>query len=158
VRPAKGDTRSDTRIAAEDYLPTFGSLRTRRTRMRFERWMTPQNKMVILTVDRQFKERAYILNETSGTWDGGIWYSNDGYLPPPPQTRWPLDTDAAWDWPPWDRAADNFDRCGFCRAIIDVTEDECRYCGWCFDCGEMPEGCYCYTPAALDPRFDRASH
>jgi hypothetical protein len=154
VRPARGDTRSDTRIAAEDYLPEFGSLRTRRSRMRFERWMTPHNKMVILTVDPRFKERAYILNETSGTWDGRIWYSNDGYLPPPPQASWPLDGDTSWNLPRA-RAADDLDRCGMCRAVIDVTEDECRYCGRCFDCGELPEDCGCYTPAVLDSRFAR---
>lgn len=72
VRPAKGDPRSDTRIAAEQFLPTFGSLRSRRTRTRLERWLTPNNKIVILTLDRRFAQRAYILNEASGNL--GRWH------------------------------------------------------------------------------------
>jgi len=152
VQPAKSDPRSDTRIAAEDFLPAFGSLRSRRTRRRFERWMTPHNKMVILTVDRRFKQRAYILNETEGTWDGDIWYSNDGYLPLPP-SRWTQLDDPRSDWPRWDRLDLILDRCGFCDTIIDPTDNECRYCGWCLDCGEMPEDCLCYTPAAPDKRI-----
>ncbi len=51
VQPAKGDPRSDTRIAAEEFLPALGSLRVRRNRLRLERWMTRHNKMVILTVN-----------------------------------------------------------------------------------------------------------
>jgi glutamine amidotransferase len=155
VQPAKGDPRSDTRIAAEDFLPVFGSLRARRTRLRFERWMTPHNKVVILTVDRRFKQRAYILNEQSGIWAGEIWYSNDGYLPLS-RTRWALPNDSLWDWPPSDRLDRKLDHCWFCRAIIDVTDNQCPYCGWCLDCGEMPEDCFCYTPAALDKRIGTA--
>jgi hypothetical protein len=151
VRPAKGDPRSDTRITAEDFLPTFGSLRTRGNRARFERWMTARNKMVLLTVDRRFTKRAYILNEPSGIWDGGIWYSNDGYLPGA-EASWPLD-ERLWGWPPFEPGPDQLYRCSFCHAVIDVTEDACRYCGWCVCCDELPDDCYCYTPAALDARF-----
>lgn len=81
VHPTKHDPRSDTRIAADDFIPSLGSLRHRRIRKHLERWMTTANKMVILSIDRKFRENAYILNEKQGTWDGGIWYSNDGYLP-----------------------------------------------------------------------------
>jgi glutamine amidotransferase len=153
VRPAKSDPRSDTRITAEDFLPTFGSLRTRRNRARFEQWMTPHNKMVLLTVDRRFTRRAYILNETSGIWDCGIWYSNNGYLSDA-EALWPLDG-ASRDWPPFEPGPDQLYRCWICRGVIDVTEDACRSCGWCLDCGEMPYGCSCYrfTPAALDARI-----
>lgn len=151
VRPMKGDPRSDTRIAAEEFLPAFGSLRTRRNRRRLERWMTPSNKMAVLTVDRRFTQRAYLLNEASGIWDGGIWYSNDGYLSDV-EASWPAD-DRLWDWPPFEPGPDRRYRCSCCGAVIDVTEDACRNCGWCFDCGEMPDDCCCYTPAALDARF-----
>jgi hypothetical protein len=155
ARPAKGDPRSDTRITAEEFLPLFGPLRTRRARLAFQRWMTPRNKVVILTVDRRFKQRAYILNERSGIWDGGIWYSNDGYLPLPPD-HWALANDSRWDWSPPDRPGHVLDWCGYCRAIIDLADDQCRCCGWCRDCGEMPEDCLCYTPAALDRRTGAA--
>jgi hypothetical protein len=159
VQPAKADPRCDTRIAAEDFLPLLGPLRARRTRLRLQRWMTPHNKIVILTVDRRFKDRAYILNEESGIWDGGIWYSNDGYLPPRPG-RWALTNQPGWHWPP-ERTWDQFDqpddldragyaRCGFCYATIDTLDDACHYCGWCLDCGDMPENCQCFTRAGLD--------
>jgi glutamine amidotransferase len=152
VRPGKGDRRSDTRIAAEDFLPAFGPLRLRRTRLRLERWMTPHNKMVILTVDRRFKQQSYILNERSGTWDGGIWYSNDGYLPAPPR-RWPQTQPSPWDAtsrrPPRPIAS----RCECCGFILDPSDEACPDCGWCLECGEMPADCWCYPPA-LDSRFD----
>ena len=153
VQPATGDPRSDTRIAAEDFLPTFGSLTLRRTRLQVERWMTRHNKMVILTVDRRFKQRAYILNETSGIWDGDIWYSNDGYLPPPPRQRWRRP--ARRPWPLWDRLEPTSNQCGLCGAVIDLTRAQCPYCCWCLDCGEMPEDCSCWPPAVPGRRIGR---
>lgn len=89
VQPAKTDPRSDTRIAAEEFIPAFGSVRSRRTRLALQRWMTPQNKVAILTVDRRFKQRAYLLNEKSGIWNSGIWYSNDSYCLSRRADGWP---------------------------------------------------------------------
>ena len=151
VRPGRGDRRSDTRIAAEDFVPAFGPLRLRRTRLRLERWMTPHNKMVILTVDRRFKQQSYILNEKSGLWDGGIWYSNDGYLPEPPRRR-PHTQPSPWDTTSCTERRPTASRCGCCGFILDSLDDACPDCGWCLDCGEMPADCWCYTPA-LDSRF-----
>lgn len=79
VWPSKKDKRSDTRIAAEDFIPRLGLLWTRRTRIAIEKWMGAGNKMVVLTVNRRYKQQAFILNEAAGIWDGGVWYSNDGY-------------------------------------------------------------------------------
>jgi hypothetical protein len=172
VQPARKDPRSDTRIAAEQFIPAFGNLRTRRTRLALQRWMTKDNKMVILTIDRRFKQRSYLLNEQSGTWDGGIWYSNDGYLPMPANqssAAWPAPDeswdeswddswDESWDGPEGDTAHGatprrwrwpSPDQCGNCAAAIGLAAN-CRHCGWCADCGEMPERCFCYAPAALD--------
>lgn len=155
VQPAKGDPRSDTRIAAETFLPAFGSLRLRRTRLRVERWMTPANKIVILTVDRRFRDRAYILNEQEGIWDGGIWYSNDGYRPYLRPHRLGA-ADSLWVWPSGRYADWTLDRCEVCRADIDVAETVCPYCGGCPYCGEWPDDCACHTPAALDHRLSAA--
>jgi hypothetical protein len=152
AQPGKGDPRSDTRIAAETFLPAFGSLRLRRTRLRVERWMTPANKIVILTVDRRFRDRAYILNEQEGIWVGGIWYSNDGYRPYLPH-RLRADTPSLWGWTPAEGSDWAFDRCGVCQAVIDVTEEECPYCGGCPICGDWPDVCACHPPAALDHRL-----
>lgn len=152
VQPQEKDPRSDTRITAEQFLPAFGSLRSRQARLRFQRWMRPHNKIVILTVDRRFKQRAYILNERSGIWENNIWYSNDGYQPPPPG-RWEPSAHPRWDWLAQGRLRRPLDRCGYCGAILDLADSECRYCGWCADCGELPEQCFCYAPAALDKKI-----
>jgi len=152
VQPGKGDTRSDTRIAAEDYLPRVGSLRSRRVRLKVQTWMTRYNKMVILTVDRRYREQAYVLNEDCGIWHDGIWYSNDSYLPPGPSVRWHWgdDHDDTADWVPLDQFGSARDRCPFCRTVISLTEADCRACGWCLDCGEPFADCTCYQPAAPD--------
>jgi hypothetical protein len=141
VQPVKGDARSDTRIAAEDFLPRFGSLRTRRARARFENWMTPYNKIVILTVDRRFKDRAYILNERAGTWDGGIWYSNSGYQPVAGGG-----SSLAFSRFEYEYA------CPECSSLLDAFDQDCAECGWCADCCEMPEFCQCYLPAEIGAR------
>lgn len=82
AQPVKGESRSDTRIFAEDILwHRYPALDSQRTRRRLESWLGPGNKLVILTTDAQFKANAYIFNENQGTWVDGIWYSNSGYLP-----------------------------------------------------------------------------
>ena len=152
LRPSKGDPRSDTRLVAESYIPrAYRNLRGRRARLRFQRWMGRYNKVVILTVDNRFRDRAYILNEDQGIWSEGSWYSNDGYLPYTLSSR----VNPAW----WREYAEAYDEstvigkveeiegpCGLCRVWIDFSLTECPYCGWCTDCRENPEDCQCYAP------------
>ena len=69
--------RSDTAVFVEDYLPELG-----------ECWMdSPKlfdlvseycsgSKLVGLTGNPKAKSRAYIVNESSGFWSSGVWYSN----------------------------------------------------------------------------------
>lgn len=125
VHPGKGDRRSDTRIAAEDFIPRFGPLRRRKVRAGLERWMSPANKMVILTVDPKFQERAYILNEEAGIWDGGIWYSNDWYRP------WKYST----------RHLNHFASYYAATSRDGTLIDEETHC---LDCMERYEDCLCY--------------
>ncbi|MFD2422674.1 hypothetical protein [Amycolatopsis pigmentata] len=131
VQPAKGDTRCDTRIAAEDFLPgsPFGSLGSRRNRERLARWLGPSNKLVVLTIDPRYRRNAYILNEESGIWDGGVWYSNSDYREP--------FIDSLDDY--W---------CFECHTFeVDPVTGMCTECGACRDCGERPGHCFCYQPA-----------
>ncbi len=80
VRPKKGDGRSDTRIVADDFIPEkVGELTADLNRLYLEKWITPANKMVILSANPYMPEQAYILNEDEGIWSGGAWYSNDGF-------------------------------------------------------------------------------
>lgn len=158
LRPSKGDPRSDTRIVAEQHIPrAYGTLRRRRARLAFERWLGSWNKVVILTVDPRYRDHAFILNEDEGIWDGGTWYSNSMYQDWRVRTKVPpawLDDD---DWT-MDviRTADGnvaTGHCWACQAPVDYSLGECPLCGICFDCGEKPERCLCYVPSRrLDHR------
>jgi hypothetical protein len=148
VQPSRKDPRSDTRILAEDFLPAFGSMRARRNRIRLQKWMTPANKIVILTVDRRFTKQAYLLNEDAGIWDSGIWYSNSGYL----EDRWYGRLDdrwygrgSGWTWGQTDEGWDSR-RCMFCGSTRDRLDGQCTTCGGCADCGEEWGDCQCYIP------------
>lgn len=125
VHPQPGDSRSDTRIAAEDFLPNrpFGSLDSWVGRGRLERWLGA-DKMVILTVDPAYKHPAYIFNEHRGHWIDGSWYSNASYLP----YQWPADIDVC-------------DNCG--EPDTDSTGPHCPGCGFCTDCWRPYPHCCC---------------
>jgi glutamine amidotransferase len=157
IRPRPGDPRSDTRIVAEDHIPkAFGTLRRRRARLAFQRWLTSWNKVVILTVDRRYREHAFILNESQGKWVNGIWYSNDGYLP---FGGIGYSVSKGHNW--WDDAPkphviggkstdlDKTCECWVCGRTSPYYLDECPHCGVCFDCGESPRYCQCYVPAKV---------
>lgn len=78
VRPAKGDKRSDTRIVAEVAASGF-KLVTEVGRRMFGEWMGSSNKVVILTVDPDYDQYGYIVNEHCGDWHDGVWYSNGSF-------------------------------------------------------------------------------
>jgi hypothetical protein len=157
LRPKKDDPRSDTRLVAERWIPTaYGTLRRRRARVAFERWLTPYNKVVLLTVDRRFRghaddhgDHAFILNESSGTWDSGRWYSNDGYKP------FRLRMSGFVVVGGKHTIDDESDRKDFCWECGERTNfsyaSECARCGLCFDCAESYGHCLCYAPGKGDP-------
>ncbi|MET8149121.1 hypothetical protein ACIBSW_39705 [Actinoplanes sp. NPDC049668] len=121
IDTGKSEPRSDTRIAAEQLIPAMGSLRLRRTRLRLERWMGPHNKIVILSVDRRFRDNAYLLNEQAGIWDGGIWYSNDGYQ------------DFASRYTSRLTFLTGGQCCAWCGEPVDDSMRDCPECGLCLD-------------------------
>ena len=142
VRPRGGDRRSDTRIAAEDYLPrkSYSSWDDPHAQRKLARWLGAENKLVILTVDPHYHERAYLLNEDAGIWDGGIWYSNTdyrGYDVTVGMHAAMADPDAYWP-------------CPVCLTQGAIgSNGYCLVCGGCGDCAE-PEGyCVCYAPSRL---------
>lgn len=137
VRPVDGDRRSDTRIAAEDYLPRhpFGSLATQSGRDRLTEWLTPFNKVVLLTVDPRYPAHAYVFNEQAGIWDGGIWYSNMDFCETTADAQW-------WETYGADTA------CPVClnAESVDPRTGLCDDCGCCADCGAPGRYCVCFTP------------
>jgi hypothetical protein len=140
VQPNRGDHRSDTRIAAEGFIPSLGSLRHRRTRLAVEKWMGKANKIAILSVNPKYREQAYLLNEAAGTWDGGTWYSNDGYLP----------YRGYFGGKPKNHITLNLAECGVCEAVLDLDQEAfCPYCQSCVECWDVADDCLCYRPMAL---------
>ncbi|MGW4371990.1 hypothetical protein ACWEKT_40945 [Nocardia takedensis] len=131
VHPGRGDQRSDTRIAAEDFLPRqpFGSLDSWAGREALEKWLRT-DKLVLLTLDPAYRHRAYVFNEARGHWDteAGIWYSNldfrDHYwgYPPDPQVRF----------------------CELCGGYADTEfGPHCEFCGFCVECNNVFPHCDC---------------
>ncbi|MBY8863548.1 class II glutamine amidotransferase [Nocardia sp. CA2R105] len=127
VHPGPYDPRSDTRIAAEDFLPAqpFGSVDTRRGFRGLESWLG-RSKLVLLTIDPAYAHRSYMFNEHLGTWESGIWYSNTSY-----QARQPT----LWRGP-----------CRYCRTRGPGPGSRyCGRCGWCFVCLADFAECDCYA-------------
>lgn len=143
AQPSKKDPRSDTRYAADQILPhKFGHLGYAPNRAALAKWLGPFNKFVILTVNPVYAQRAYIINESSGVWDAGVWYSNHDYLG---STQWV----SGRLWAP--RHDDLYDdECPYCGKMGHVNSDTfvCETCGTCLDCLTPVEGgqCDCYLP------------
>ncbi|WP_181722932.1 class II glutamine amidotransferase [Nocardia gipuzkoensis] len=138
VHPGPYDRRSDTRIAAEEYLPKrpFGSIDTHRGARGLASWLG-SSKLLILTVDPAYEHHAYLFGQRAGYWEGGVWYSNTSYLPP------------ALRWPTRRRRY----LCGYCQKIdLDRTGRYCGDCGWCFDCETTFPDCTCHTANTTSPQ------
>lgn len=131
VHPGPYDPRSDTRIAAEDYLPTapFGSIDTHRGARGLASWLG-SSKLVILTLDPAYRYSAYVFGESAGHWDNGVWYSNTSFRP------------SAQRWPTRRRRY----LCGSClRLNLDPPSRYCTGCGWCFECETIFADCACFN-------------
>ena len=127
------DHRCDTRIAAEEILPArFGHLGSAANRAKLAKWVGPWNKLVILTVNPAYRSNAFLINESSGEWDNGIWYSNDGYLP---MARYHVGR----------QSSDGLNDCEFCGswATVDHEYGICEECHTCTECGQLYEDAAC---------------
>lgn len=159
VQPRAGDTRSDTRIAAEDFLPDepFGSFGSQRGRERMAKWLGHYNKVVILTVNPRYRDNSYVINEEAGVWHDGTWYSNRDYL-----AHHSAATAASGAW--WgdegqyahDESAGS--TCVWCETVNDTRYWYCGECGACPDCGDVVDYCPCWgTAIASAPPTQRPS-
>lgn len=152
--PLKGDARSDTRCAADDwgFLWSPSALGDRVHLAAVERWAGSSRAAVIAPTGP-----VAIVNERLGTWgDDGCWRSNDSTEPvrywPAPKGSWTAEdgkgycVDAPFPWlGRW---------CPSCgRQLPDLEGADwspvCDACGLCFDCGrdawlaEEDGGCSC---------------
>lgn len=143
ITVARGDSRSDTRIFAENVLPArgLGVLDKAKARRKLERWMYG-SKMVIMSTRGDLQQDTYILNESDGVWDKGLWFSNSSYTY---LNKW-------WQGPAI--TGDLIDDlwCFGCDTAWDLTSEEaytgvCSKCFTCLDCYESRDNCFCYNPA-----------
>lgn len=148
VWPQKHDPRSDTRIAAEEYIPFVFEIHRSTGRKALKRWATKSNKLVILTVDPKYTRNAFIIHEDQGIWDNGIWYSNSGY-----QRAYTYDK---WDDKDLEKSILEYETCGTCKSLgmIDWDRGICEWCHHCIDCDSLyPTECQCWLP----PNFKAAN-
>ena len=75
-----GDKRSDTRVFAEDVLPTIGGVKALDNEQIFNvmEEFCSGSKVCILTLDPLAEHTCYVINEKAGKFDDtGVWWSND---------------------------------------------------------------------------------
>ena len=160
-----GDTRSDTRIFAEDLLPAIGGVASLDNQqvVNLMEDFTTGSKVAILTVDPRAKYQCYLLHEEKGWYDDSkVWWSNDScYLP---VYSYKADYDNKWySSKPLDLLTrhdehEMFYECHVCDLIIDeeqlfesgLGDDFCPQCGSCYSCNTYMTDCLCYKGSNSD--------
>lgn len=171
----QGDTRSDTRVFAEDTLPKLGgvsALDDDNLYRLVEGWATG-SKIAVLTVNPNAEFQLYLINEKLGHWDdNGVWWSNSSYKrstytykqssyysPPTPAIAAPTSKGDDYEAEQayynelldiGDRDEVLIDMCPTCEALIDIdrSAEYCQYCDSCMSCYANWSDCMCYTPAS----------
>lgn len=176
----KGERRSDTRVFAEDELPhLLEYLDCDNGYEELEDYIG-WSKVCIFSISPKLEQNVYILNESSGTWDNGIWWSNDSYKPSKYEgwsslraygsgSLWNYEDDeiavipsrsgscemSGW----WQRS--DMQQCLFCSTNMSDQEWEWGYCDWCKSCLECANDiidCECNRGemfADFDPELSR---
>lgn len=149
------DKRSDTRIFAEDILPSMGgvtALDNTNLYGMIQKW-SAGNKIAIFTLDPNAQYDCYIINEDLGHWDNeGNWWSNDTYK----ENAWGKFYQQYADCGPLSIAEDDYS-CMLCGVEVDPDDNPyyCHTCGSCFECSMIVnETCLCWSPErdSLDSR------
>jgi glutamine amidotransferase len=152
----QGDTRSDTRIFAEDLLPAIGgvaSLDNPQVQNLIEDFTTG-SKVCVLTVHPDAKYQCYLFHEEKG-WrdDSNVWWSNDScYLPKPYSYKPTYNTWKSTKPLDFVTTVERFYECRVCE--LSVGEEElydsglgdsyCPQCGSCYDCSAYMTDDLCY--------------
>ena len=172
IKLDKGETRSDTRIFAENYLPSLGgvyALDNPETFNTVSQWARG-SKLVVITANQWANSDHYILNEKDGHWEDGVWWSNYSYCYEPAKTysygysssyttggwsgeivRMPRDNQEMID----EAEAEYWNMyevtCPTCEstAVYDLDYEDpivCDTCGYCMWCQEWNGGNDCRCP------------
>lgn len=158
--------RSDTRILAEDLLPSYGgvsALNGKKFRKKLSKFATG-SKLVIITANKSSSNPFWIINEDAGTWVDGVWWSNSSYKwSRKPYVYTPGMYSSGWssshvatsttttkpvDSPEEDEFWFDWWTCGHCahtEYVDDFNVDEFDYCvcGHCWFCDEEYTRCCC---------------
>lgn len=164
-----GDTRSDTRIFAEDILPSrLYALDQKKKFKKLERW-AGSSKIAILNTNKDLKKQLYIINESLGKWDSrGLWWSNDsykfnymtssyGYYDYSTKSKgksyaYVDDVEYAIDEKDAQAFIDDGTLCSYCHTWFsesDYFHGYCQTCWSCIDCKQFEEDCFCHRPASM---------
>jgi glutamine amidotransferase len=167
IHPKKGDRRSDTRIFAEDILPSLGveSLDNNDSFKRLEGWAAG-SKLAILTNAPELRDSVYIINEHLGDWDQNVWWSNSSY-----KNSYTFYGSGYYSRGLWssedlldaDRKAltaelEEVDyTCYVCMS--QVTEEGlydgvCTVCNSCLECYDHAVACMCYNPTVAQHNYN----
>ena len=131
----KGDTRSDTKVFAQDIMPGVGgitSLDNDDYYKKLEAWATG-SKLVFLTVNDDAKQEWYILNEKSGHWDKDMWWSNYSYETVTYKPYTGTSSGSLWGYDDWDYGygktsyASSWDKKTDAGLYIPEYDDELEY-------------------------------
>jgi len=148
----KGETRSDSRVFAEDWLPELG-VEVLDNEVEFEQLETlcSGSKLAILSIAPELKKPVYIINEYLGHWAEGIWWSNHSYKVGTSiwsGSFWSLKDDDLIDKGETDYEVGDCRICG--GWAIEDFSTVCDTCESCLYCGEWFGHCLCYLPDAQD--------
>lgn len=146
--------RSDTRIFAEDMIPSMGGVHALDNPqiLNMLEDFTTGSKVCILTVDPVANKQMYLLHEDKGWHDEtGVWWSNTtcnldysyGYKATSKTSLSHFYKDDASEWL----------ECESCESYIDkktalefgYSLDFCEVCGSCYGCSSYLDDCLCYN-------------
>jgi hypothetical protein len=165
IKISAGDKRSDTRIFAEDTLPSMGgvtALDDDHVWNMVSKWSLG-SKIVVFTLDPAAKEQCYIINEDAGHWDNeGMWWSNNTYKPSTytAASSWSSYVDYEKDTKHDTMLPGEVYECGACQAVAyeDANPYYCEMCYTCWDCdGIYGDSCLCFTPSAQRYEYAKKS-
>lgn len=159
-----GETRSDTRVFAEEIFPKRYRRLDRKGVAGQIRKYLGSNKVAILTANPRYRHPAYLFGDDYGYWVGDTWHSNTDYLgrrtytyAGSGSTLWDDEwDDAGWDsytspttgktWR-WRRPELTDKDCAVCLTIgaIDRASGLCEVCMCCGTCQEWYMDCDCLT-------------
>lgn len=151
---AKGEKRSDTRIFAEDILPSMGGVTALDNEQLYNviENFTSGSKVCVLTVDPRAQHQCYLLHEDRGKTDtAGVWWSNDSCYLDWGYSSYTSKSSSGILKPLGDYTFFDDEEVVICETCNtpSYTEDYnnegmCHYCGSCFDCNTYFTDCLCY--------------